>query len=61
MGTLIKASGYRYVDAALAMSPNSSYPWYDGYNDDGVHPTVLGAKVLASRVMLDFPEISVLE
>ncbi len=52
----IKASGYRYVDAALAMSPNSSYPWYDGYNDDGVHPTVLGAKVLASRFLSDFPE-----
>ena len=52
----IRASGYRYVDAALAMSPNSSYPWYDGYNDDGVHPTVLGAKVLASRFLSDFPE-----
>ena len=52
----IKASGYRYVDAALAMSPNSSYPWYDGYNDDGVHPTILGAKVLASRFLSDFPE-----
>ena len=52
----IKSSGYRYVDAALAMSPNSSYPWYDGYNADGVHPTVLGAKVLASRFLSDFPE-----
>ena len=52
----IKSSGYRYVDAALAMSPNSSYPWYDGYNDDGIHPTVLGAKVLASRFLSDFPE-----
>ena len=56
INTAIKASGYRYVDAALAMSPNSSYPWYDGYNADGVHPTVLGAKVLASRFLSDFPE-----
>ena len=57
INTAIKASGYRYVDAALAMSPNSSYPWYDGFaNKDGVHTTILGAKILASRFLSDFPE-----
>ena len=52
----IKASGYRYIDAAAAMSPDSSWPWYDGYTTDGVHPTALGAKVLAARYLSDLPE-----
>ena len=52
----VRASGLRYIDAAAAMSPNSSYPWYDGYNADGVHPTTLGARVLAARFLSDFPE-----
>ena len=56
INTVIKASGYRYIDAAAAMSPDSSWPWYDGYTTDGVHPTVIGAKVLAARYLSDFPE-----
>lgn len=56
INTAIKASGYRYIDAAAAMSPDSSWPWYDGYTTDGVHPTVIGAKVLAARYLSDFPE-----
>lgn len=52
----VRSSGHKYVDAAAAMSPNSSYPWYPGYETDGVHPTVLGAKVLAARFLSDFPE-----
>lgn len=52
----VRSSGYRYIDAAAAMSPDSSYPWYDGFNGDGTHPTALGARVLASRFLSDFPE-----
>lgn len=52
----VRSSGHKYIDAAAAMSPNSSYPWYPGYETDGVHPTVLGAKVLAARFLSDFPE-----
>lgn len=56
INTAIKASGYRYIDACAAMCPNNTWPWYDGYCADGVHPTVLGAKVLAARFLSDFPE-----
>ena len=56
INTSIKSSDYRYIDAAAAMSPNSSWPWYDDYCADGVHPTELGAKVLAGRFLSDFPE-----
>lgn len=52
----VRSSGYRYIDACAAMCPNNNWPWYDGYNDDGVHPTELGAKVLAARFLSDFPE-----
>ena len=52
----IRESGYRYIDACAAMCPNNTYPWYEGYCADGVHPTVLGAKVLAARFLSDFPE-----
>nr|CAH19077.1 ester hydrolase [uncultured prokaryote] len=52
----IRTSGYRYIDACDAMCPNNTYPWYTGYCADGVHPTELGAKVLAARFLSDFPE-----
>ena len=56
INSAVKASEYRYIDACAAMCPNNNWPWYDGYTTDGVHPTVLGAKVLASRFLSDFPE-----
>lgn len=52
----IKSSSYRYIDVAAAMSPDSSETWYEGYNGDNVHPTVLGSKVIAARFLSDFPE-----
>ena len=56
INTAIKASGLRYIDACDAMCPDNTWPWYTGYCADGVHPTVLGAKVLAARFLSDFPE-----
>lgn len=53
----VRASGYRYIDAFDAVSSNSDGDWYDGYCDDGVHPTILGAKAIAAQVLADFPEI----
>lgn len=55
----VKASGYRYIDFARAVSANSNATWYDGMlSGDNIHPTELGAQALASRVLCDFPEIA---
>ena len=40
-------TGFSYIDN-----------WYDGFQgDDGVHPTVLGAKSIAMQALVDFPEL----
>ena len=57
INTYIKESGYRYIDAYDALCSDNAGTWYAGLNDDGVHTTVLGAKVMAGRVLADFPEI----
>lgn len=57
--TWVKESGYRYVDFEKAVIKDTSFGWYAGMlSGDGIHPTELGAKVLASRLMSDFPEIT---
>lgn len=53
----VKASGYRYVDAYAAVSADNNGTWYTGMNDDGTHTTELGAKAIAARFLVDFPEI----
>lgn len=53
----VRNSGYRYIDVYKAVSSDDNGTWYDGMNDDGVHPTTLGAKAIAGRVLTDFPEI----
>ena len=52
----IRNSGYRYIDFVSAVMPEGT--WYPDMDDDGTHPTVLGAKVLAGQVLVDFPEIT---
>lgn len=55
-----KALGVRYVDSAIALSsdPSNANGWYEGFlSDDGKHPTELGARALAMRVLVDIPEI----
>ena len=51
------ASGLRYFDAYSAVSSDANGTWYTGYCADGVHPTEEGAKALAARFLVDFPEI----
>ena len=56
----IRTSGYRFIDFAKAVGADSSGVWYSGMlENDGVHPTISGAKALYGRVLTDFPEISV--
>lgn len=58
----VRESGYRYVDFAAAVGATSSGVWKTGMlSGDNVHPTELGAKALASQVLIDFPEIMVLK
>lgn len=57
--TWVKASGYRYVDNEKAVVNPATGDWYDGLlSGDNLHPSAQGAKVLASRLVLDVPEIT---
>jgi len=57
--TWIKASGFRYVDFERAVGADKGEGWYAGMlSTDGVHPAELGAKALASRFIIDVPEIT---
>lgn len=56
----VRNSGYRYIDFANAVGADANGTWKDGMlHGDGVHPTTLGARALASQVLIDFPEIMV--
>ena len=52
-------SGYRYIDFAKAVGAtaiNSS--WYTGaLSEDEVHPTEIGARMLATQLLIDMPEM----
>lgn len=55
----VRGLGLRYIDFAEAVGASESGVWYSGLlSEDGVHPTVAGAKVLASRALLDCPELT---
>lgn len=55
----VTATGLRYVDFYKAVGTDSTGTWYDGYLDtDKVHPTELGARALASRLVMDVPELT---
>ena len=55
--TWVVNSGERYVNFNKAVGVNGT-TWYDGtLSNDNVHPTELGAKILAGRVCIDVPEI----
>lgn len=58
----VKSLGTRYVDFAEAVGTNENGEWNTGLlSSDQVHPTTAGAKVLYSRLVLDFPEISIVQ
>jgi hypothetical protein len=59
IGTYIEQSGCRYIDSYSAVGADSSGNWYTGFlSGDNVHPTEIGAKALAMRVLIDAPEIA---
>ena len=59
--TIIRNSGYRYIDAYAAMGANESGAWFTGYQDSsGNHTTIAGAKALYNRAVSDFPELCTL-
>lgn len=56
----IRSLGYRYIDIADAVGSDSSGNWNEGLlSSDNVHPTQAGAKVIAARALLDFPEFAI--
>lgn len=58
----IRSLGTRYIDFAKAVGADSNGNWNAGLiSDDGVHTTAAGAKVLFSQVLVDFPEIAIVE
>ena len=60
---IIRSSGYRYIDFAKAVNAEEvGSAWDEGMlYTDNVHPTELGAKALAERILLDVPEIAIPE
>lgn len=56
----VRESGYRYIDFADAVGASADGEWTSGMlYIDGVHPTPVGARALAMRTLLDFPEITI--
>ena len=53
------ATGKRYVDSYLAVGCDGTGTWYSGMlSTDNVHPTSTGAAAIASRMLIDAPEIA---
>ena len=58
ISNIVRTSGFRYIDFAKSVVSEETGLWYAGMlGADEVHPTDLGAKSLASQVLIDFPEI----
>ena len=54
----IRNSGYRYIDFAAAVENGSDYTWKEGMlDDDEIHPTEYGARVMSTRAIIDVPEL----
>ena len=55
---LIDSTEVRFIDSHKAVGANSDGVWMDGLlSGDNVHPTIQGAIVLASQILVDVPEI----
>jgi len=58
----VRKSGYRYVDLSEAVGAEETTEWYEGLlGQDRVHPTDMGAKVIAMRVLAEVPELLKME
>lgn len=56
----IRESGYRYIDFAKAVGATADGVWDNDYlSNDEIHPSVTGAIALASKAVVDFPEINI--
>lgn len=56
--TIIRASGFRYIDIDSAVRIDGTRNWISGaLADDEVHPTAEGAKIIYYKVLADLPEI----
>lgn len=56
--SIVRNFGIRYIDFHEAVCMDDSGIWYPGYlYSDNVHPTELGAQVMATQVLTDFPEL----
>ena len=54
----VRTNATRYIDAYSAVGANSSGVWYTGYlSNDNLHPTTKGARAIAARWLVDFPEL----
>ena len=55
---IIRNSGYRYVDVAMAVGADGTGKWYEGLlSNDNVHPTSEGAKVIFGKYIADLPNV----
>lgn len=56
--SIVRNSGYRYIDFATAVGADENGEWYAGMkNNTNVHPTVKGATALYQRAICDAPEL----
>lgn len=58
---VIKSRGHRYINFAKAVGAEiKGSSWYIGMKepDHGIHPSELGAKVLAAQILADCPELT---
>nr|UWG82511.1 MAG: Protein of unknown function (DUF459) [Bacteriophage sp.] len=56
--SIVRNFGIRYIDFHKAVCMDDSGYWYPGYlYSDNMHPTELGAQVMATQVLTDFPEL----
>ena len=57
----VRKCGCRYVDLSEAVGAEETSGWYAGLlGEDRVHPTDIGAKVIAMRVFAEVPELVIL-
>ena len=58
VNVIVAESGLRYIDAYKAVGADDTGTWYTDYlSSDKVHPSVNGAKAIATRMLIDAPEI----
>lgn len=58
---IVRESGYRYIDGALAVGDDGNGNWFTGYEQsstDHNHTSGKGARALYYRILVDFPEIA---